>query len=268
VIVERNQGFTGGCNAGFAHARGELVGILANDNRPEPTWLEQLVLALDRHPEAAAAMSRSPEPGDPGPCVCGSLNPLGYNVILSTDWPPDRRPVPIFYASGNALLCRRALITRFFDPLYFMYSEDVSLGWLLRLKGWNVLYAPSSVTHHAGGATTSRTPGRRAFFQTRNRYLNLLLHYERGSLLRLLPWMLFDALATVVVRGHRAARLGALAWLANHAREVLARRRELQAQRRSPDRDLWPYFAPRGRLLRLYLSALGIRGLGSAVLPR
>ncbi len=90
----------------------------------------------------------------------------------------------------------------------------------------------------------------------------------RLELARLLPWMFFDALATILLRGHRGARLNALWWFANHAREVLARRREIQAQRRRPDRALWPYFAPRGRMLGMYLSALGVRGLGSAVLPR
>lgn len=262
-----SRGYAGACNAGLSEAKGELVGILGNDNRPEPTWLAELVRALDAHPEAAAVMSRSMEANYPGPCPFGSLSLLGHNKLLSTDWPVDRRPVPTFYPSGNALLCRRALLSRFFDESYSMYSEDVALGWGLRLQGRQVLFVPTSVTHHQGRQTTSRFPARRAFFQTRNRYLNLFLYYERATLVRLLPWIVADAIATLVSPKWPLSRLGALTWLAAHWLDVRRKRRAIQAQRKEPDRALFPYFAPPPRWLGAYLSLARVRNVGTAVGP-
>jgi len=41
-----------------------------------------------------------------------------------------------------------------FDADYFCYSEDVDLGFRLRLLGYTCWYAPDSVAHHVGSAIT------------------------------------------------------------------------------------------------------------------
>lgn len=268
VELKRNQGFAGACNAGLQAARGEYVAILGNDNRPEPTWLEELVKALETHPEAAIVESRSVEPTDKGPHPFQTTTLLGYNKILDLNWPTNGRPEPTFRASGNAVLCRRALIDRFFDPEYFAYSEDTSLSWRLRLQGWQVLHAPRAVTHHGLSQTTKRNPHRRAYLQTRNRVLNLLTHYERGTLVRLVPWLAGDFVGTILFRSHRLARLRGYLWIANHWARILQKRRAIQERRRRPDRDLFPYFAPPSAALRPFFAAIGMMGVGKRVGPK
>ena len=39
----------------------------------------------------------------------------------------------------------------FFDRTFFMYFEDVDLGWRGRLAGWSAVYEPRAVVHHAVG---------------------------------------------------------------------------------------------------------------------
>ena len=60
VLVElgSNQGFAAANNAGFTHARTELIATLNNDAQPDPDWLASLVHAADAHPEAGSFASR------------------------------------------------------------------------------------------------------------------------------------------------------------------------------------------------------------------
>ena len=41
-----------------------------------------------------------------------------------------------------------------FDPIYFMYYEDVDLSWRIRLKGFRIFPAHSSIVYHVGSATS------------------------------------------------------------------------------------------------------------------
>ena len=43
-----------------------------------------------------------------------------------------------------------------FDTRFFMYSEELDLCRRLRADGWEVLYEPSAVIHHAGGRSSSQ----------------------------------------------------------------------------------------------------------------
>lgn len=261
--LDRNRGYAGACNEGFRDARGELVGVLGNDNRPEPDWLAELVKALDARPDAALVFSKSPEPEWSSPDPFGTLSVLGYNTILTENL-GGRSPRETLYGSGNAFLCRRDRIECFYDEEYGMYGEDVSLGWRLRLRGEKVLYVPASVTRHLGSQTTSRNPARKVYFQTRNRVLNLLLHFQWGTLLRLAPWLLADVVATILLRDHRVARARAYSWLALHLPTLFRKRRRIQESRTVSDEGILPYFAPPRRFTVLYWRCVGFRALGSA----
>jgi len=58
VALERNLGLTGGNNAGFRAARGEVLISLNNDTEVAPGFVEALVGALVDHPEAGMAAAK------------------------------------------------------------------------------------------------------------------------------------------------------------------------------------------------------------------
>jgi N-acetylglucosaminyl-diphospho-decaprenol L-rhamnosyltransferase len=66
------------------------------------------------------------------------------------------------WASGAALWLRRAAVDAVggWDEGYFMYLEDVDLGWRLHRAGWRVRYEPAGVVVHVGGLSTARVPVR------------------------------------------------------------------------------------------------------------
>ena len=59
IVAKRNLGFGGGCNLALQDLQGvDFVALLNNDAIAEPTWLRELVSALQSDPKAGAATSK------------------------------------------------------------------------------------------------------------------------------------------------------------------------------------------------------------------
>jgi len=58
VALPENRGFTGGNNAGIRVAQGEFIILLNNDTEVDAHWLEEIVAAFERHPEAGLVASK------------------------------------------------------------------------------------------------------------------------------------------------------------------------------------------------------------------
>lgn len=62
----------------------------------------------------------------------------------------DEQDEEAFCASAGAALYRRTMSDQVcpesgvFDRTFFMYFEDVHLGWRCRLAGWSAIYAPAA----------------------------------------------------------------------------------------------------------------------------
>jgi GT2 family glycosyltransferase len=182
VALPSNGGYTGGCNAGMRVARGEILVMFNNDIEADPRWLEELVAALDRHPEAGSAASRLMlyDRRD-------TLNTAGD--LYHRDGTPDSRGVwqrygpPydeegfVFGACGGGVAYRRALIDDIgmFEERFFMWCEDVDLNWRAQVAGWKCIYAPKSVAYHrlsatGGGALSSYHVGRNTIWVIARNY--------------------------------------------------------------------------------------------------
>jgi GT2 family glycosyltransferase len=172
-----NLGLAGAGNRGRALARGELLVLLHDDAEVEPGWLEALVAAADRHPEAGAIGGKVLFPD-------GRLQNAGMilwrNATTSPPWAGETpaasaasafdRPRAVDYCGTSSLLVRATawdaaggLDERFF-PVYFV---DVDLAMAIRRRGQIVLYEPGSVIrHHQGASGNLRF---RVFVTQRNR---------------------------------------------------------------------------------------------------
>ena len=53
-----NLGFAGGNNLGLKHAGGEYIALLNSDAVAQPTWLKNLVAAMDKHPDVGICASK------------------------------------------------------------------------------------------------------------------------------------------------------------------------------------------------------------------
>ncbi|MFB2599295.1 glycosyltransferase [Herbiconiux sp. P17] len=189
-----NLGFAGGSNLGASLARGEFVAFLNSDAKPDPVWIRGAVAEFDTSPAIAAVGSKVLDwEGKVVDFVGGSLSWFGMGYKDHESEPDDERFAAsrdILYGTGSALFVRAAVFAEVggFDERYFMFYEDVDLGWRLNLLGYRVRFAPASVVYHRHHASMrSFGPYRESYLLERNALATLYKNLSPENLARFLP---------------------------------------------------------------------------------
>ncbi len=207
VTLDRNHGFAQGNNLGAEQAKGDWVGFLNNDMWAPPDWLRTLVAPLAMHPAAASLASRiATWDGSAIDFIGGGVNFQGYGY--QTDYGATKsnrdKSGRVLFACGGAMLVRRELFHRIggFDPDYFIYYEDVDLGWRLNVLGHDVFYvSDATVNHRHHGTTAKWTDHRKRVLYDRNALFTMFKNLSDENLAVALP-------ATLVLLNERALRSG------------------------------------------------------------
>ena len=116
------------------------------------------------------------------------------------------RPKDVLFGTGSAMFIRRTAFDALegFDERYFMFYEDVDLGWRLNLRGWRFRYVPESVALHRHHGTVARFGSyRETYLLERNALFTLYKNVDDDRLHEILP----AALALTVRRGVAAGKL-------------------------------------------------------------
>jgi GT2 family glycosyltransferase len=147
-------------NTGFCRAHNELASrfpseyvlFLNPDTVLRPSFIEELVRALDDRQDAASAGGKLIRMDGK------TLDSTGIIMLREqrhldrgADQPDTGQfdaPEDVFGPSGAAALYRRkaldevAVNGQFFDEDFFAYREDADLAWRCRLAGWTSIYVP------------------------------------------------------------------------------------------------------------------------------
>ena len=252
LALEHNLGLTGGNNAGFQAAQGEILISLNNDTEATPGFVEALVTALQEHPEAgmAAAKMRLFDRRD----VIHSAGD-GYGVdgipFNRGVWQKDEgqfdEPGWIFGGCGGAVAYRRDMLedTGMFDESFFMYCEDVDLNWRSQQAGWKCWYTPKAVVYHklsatGGGPIASYYTGRNTLWVIAKNYPSGLLRRYWLEILGAQWKVTRDALRSWRGKAARARLRGQVAGLVGWRRMYkkstgLQRDRGIQRDRHMPE---------------------------------
>jgi N-acetylglucosaminyl-diphospho-decaprenol L-rhamnosyltransferase len=213
VRLPSNRGYGGAVNAAIERL----------ETKPDAFLIANPDVRLHREavPAMLRALDEEPSIGAVGPKVLnldGTVYPSAREIpslrtglghaVLSRIWPanpwtrryrqealsPDE-PRDVGWLSGSCLLVRRTAFESIdgFDERYFMYFEDVDLGYRLGRAGWRNRYEPAAVATHIGGTSTSglRTRMLRAHHASAYRFLS---RKYRGWYLAPLRWTLFFGL--------------------------------------------------------------------------
>src|SRR5215470_1045092 len=200
----RNLGFAGGCNLGVRHATGELIGFINSDARPHPNWVRAAVDAFAGQPSVAAVASKVLDwDGERIDYAGAAVSWFGMGFKPGYREPDGARfdtPADVLFATGAAMFVRTGCFREIggFDERFFMFYEDVDLGWRLNLRGLRVRYEPASVAYHRHHASVAGAGQFREYFLLeRNALMMLYKNLEQATLDRVLP----AALALAIRRG-------------------------------------------------------------------
>jgi GT2 family glycosyltransferase len=164
----------------------------------------------------------------------------GYNHPVSA---APQNPQEIFSPTAAAALYSREAFLKAggFSEHFFMYHEDVDLGFRLRLQGHRCLYVPDAVVHHMGSATA----GVKSDFAVYHGHRNLVWSYFQnmpGYLFwKYLPAHLLAAgifLAFYTLRGQPGAIFRAKRDALKGLPKALKIRRQVQASRTVSDAEI------------------------------
>jgi GT2 family glycosyltransferase len=190
---KENAGFGAAINQAFHNSRAPYLATLNDDAVAHPQWLEALVCALERRPDAGMAASQVRLFGEhrldsAGMLVCGD----GSSKQRGQGRPPEDFPVAeeTLFPSGSAALYRRSMLEDVggFDDRFFLYCEDTDLGLRARWAGWKCLYVPEAVVEHHYSHSAGPDSPLKAYLVERNRLFVLAKNFP-GAMLLAAPWI-------------------------------------------------------------------------------
>ncbi|MFE4948529.1 glycosyltransferase [Leifsonia sp. NPDC056665] len=203
-----NLGFTGGCNLGVEHSNGEFVAFLNNDAKPHPDWISEAIATFDGGREIGAVASKVLDwDGVDVDFVDGSVTwyGMGYKPHAGEKdrgtWDVEK---DVLFGTGAAMFIRAEVFEELggFDDNYFMFYDDVDLGWRLNLLGYRFRFQPKSLAFHKHHASMNKFGNfREEYLLERNALYTLYKNLEDESLRDVFAGALLLAVRRAVARG-------------------------------------------------------------------
>jgi GT2 family glycosyltransferase len=250
IETDKNLGYAGGNNLGINYAlknNFDYVYILNPDTQVEADFLTRAVELAESSEKNGIIQSKILLHDDRSK-IQTSGNKIHYTGIgFSGNFnKPDetKNSFEIAYASGAGMLIKSEVLRKVgsFNEKYFMYHEDLDLGWLTRLYGYKILTEPKSVVYHK--YEFSKNVGK-FFWMERNRCWTIIKNYKLATVIvfapafvaleiMLLVYSILNGWFGFKIKSYRSFFLG--------LREILKQRKEVQRQRVVGDREILKHF--------------------------
>lgn len=261
VAHATNTGFAGGVNSGIKVASGKYIALLNNDAIAHPSWLTELVKAMDVADIAGAKMlyySDHHEIDTTGDFISkwGLAYPRGRN---QTDSDKYSGYPAIFSACGGACIIKRSVLDEvgLFDEDFFAYYEDTDMGFRARLAGYKVVLAPKAEVYHHVGATTSKMGHFARYQSLKNTQYLFWKNMPSPLLWKVLPRFIFVEtllLGAAIKNGAFTVAVTANWEVFTHIPATWRKRRRIQKAKRISSHDIealltdhWPLNSRVGR---------------------
>ncbi len=251
ILNDENLGFAGANNQGYQFALNwgaDYLFLLNDDTIVAKDFLQSALLSAQSDARIGAVQSKLllwPEKD--------LINSYGnqltfYGLAYCGDYrQPNRdgQPKDLAYPSGASVLLRISALKKsgLFDDDFFMYHEDVDLGWRLRLAGYRIILESKSSVYHKYQFTKSNY---KYFYAERNRLIVLLTNYQLKTLLLLFPVLVlieFFLLLVAYQGGWLKEKFLGYQWLFDNSSKLFERRCYIDSIRVMTDQDIVSLFS-------------------------
>ena len=250
-IVQNKENLgTSGINSGLPSCKGDYIFYLNNDIELEKGSLKILYDTIQKDssisiiaPKHINYYNRKLESG--GYWISRSFY-AGHHKVETSE---KIREVP--YA--GVFLFRKEIVNKlgyFFDPDYFIYSEDLDFCLRSRLLGYKVVFVPTSIIYHMHAATIGKEEKYKlTFFIERNTISTFLKILSIKSIILLLPYVVLMRILAIIRDISRFqfrnafARIKAIFWIIFHFGILYKKRSKLQKLRKIKDKELLRFFS-------------------------
>jgi hypothetical protein len=263
---KHNLGVGTGFNLGIVNAKGKYVATLNNDIEVDPQWLLPLVKFMESYSDVAIVdakylnyynRKRFDTQSAAGRYLDFLANPLTLGAGEEDRGQYDKIS-RVFY---SCTLYRRDVLidVGMFDEDFFYWYEDSDLGWRINLKGYHVMYIPTSRIYHKGGETKFQqnqvnieTKLRHGFYflNKRNKLLTLIKNYSTSTLIKLLPLIFFEHIGYIVYwtvkhnKQYSIESTRAVLWIIKNFKKAWDKHLQIQLLRKIKDKDIRSLMAP------------------------
>ncbi|MFO7974571.1 MAG: glycosyltransferase family 2 protein [Candidatus Hydrogenedentota bacterium] len=195
VALDKNYGFTGGCNRGMEKALEEgadYVFLLNNDTIVATNAVRELVNEMEERPGAAMASAlilNQDENKSIQTYRCNILRDRAWisSHDVNTEWSQEfAKTIETDFAPACAVMFRKAALEEvgLFDESLFTNWEDYDLCIRFADAGWKILVVGKAEVVHAHGMTTGLNSPFIIYYGLRNRFICLIRHGSVGGILR------------------------------------------------------------------------------------
>ena len=207
VSAGSNIGFAAAANLGISHSDDmEYVALLNPDAFPDASWLAALLQGAEENPDCGSYSSLMVMADDPE-TLDGGGDALHFSGVpwrvghgsKKAGFSPEQAGT--FSACAGAALYQTKALREAggFDESYFIYVEDVDLGFRLQLLGYPCCFVPDAVVYHIGSAISGYKSDFSLYFGHRNLVWSYFKNMPWQLLLVTLPFHIAMNLVTLVI---------------------------------------------------------------------
>lgn len=251
IPFSENYGFGKAYNMAIKQLEYEYILLLNNDTIVEKSFVEELMNIMLDDPRIAICGSKILMMDNPHIIAHagGKISQLGTGIDIGLGLSDTHRYDHLTdagFVCGASMLVRRDIFLELggFDPDYFAYNDDVDLCWRVWLKGYRVVYVPTSIIYHKCGGSWDRKGYKKILIGECNRLQNMLKNLEVLNLpCALLASISYDLLRfcmSLCRRNYEESKaiLDANKYTIKHIPNIRRKRRYIQSSRLTPDRVL------------------------------
>lgn len=197
-----NAGFAPANNTAARAAKGEFLVLLNYDTAVEPDWLGELLKPLEKDKSLGCTSSKVILYDRRGLINSAGIffSFIGVSGSLGDEVPRSAfaDPTEVFAPSGASFAIRKSLYEELggFDESYFMYEEDMDLGWRVWNAGFRILMIPSSIVYHKYSPVQKPY---KYYYMTRNRLWTIWKNTRLRHLVWLLPMAFLSSLSIALL---------------------------------------------------------------------